>query len=658
MADKPESPTEPFKRALAHATRSLAETPDLEVVFANEPPSLVGNRAVLPHPPRDLNSREAGRIRGLADQMALRLSHHDGAAHVRQRPIDPEAAEAFDMVETARIEAIGANALGGVRANLRAALESRLEAANAPVGGRNDVARYAAGHAKPNSPMAEVLGLMVRQRLTGDVPPDGGKAMVETLGPDIEEKAGADLDRLLAAIDDQAAFGRIVREILHDLELGEEPPDSNDNAPDEESQEAEPEESPSEGEDDGDPSEGQSPELGDASDDKSQSGEDQSAQADESEGSDLDEEAPEGADTQRPSRHDPKDSGKPEPAYKVFSTANDEIVEAENLCDPEELSRLRAYLDQQLAAMSTVVSRLANRLQRRLLAKQNRAWTFDLEEGVLDVARLTRVVIDPTAPLSFKQEEDTEFRDTVVTLLIDNSGSMRGRPIMVAAVCADILARTLERCAVKVEVLGFTTRAWKGGAARDEWVRSGKPPNPGRLNDIRHIIYKAADAPWRRARKNLGLMMREGLLKENIDGEALIWAHQRLLGRPEQRKILMVISDGAPVDDSTLSVNSGHYLERHLRQVIGDIQARSPVELIAIGIGHDVTRYYKRAVTILDVEQLGGIMVEKLAELFEETAVKRRTVRGAMLEEPPTVQPGDPAARTRRGATVQPGAPA
>ncbi|HTI67458.1 MAG TPA: cobaltochelatase subunit CobT, partial [Caulobacteraceae bacterium] len=621
----------------------------------SEPPSLVGNRAVLPHPPRDLNSREAARIRGLADQMALRLSHHDGASHARQRPVDPDAAEVFDAVETARIEAIGANALGGVRQNLRAALEARLERPPSPSGAKNDPIRHPSGvYLKPASPMADALGLMVRQRLTGDAPPDGGKALVEALGPEIEQKAGADLDRLLASIDNQSAFARIAREILRDLDLGEEPPDNTDNSPDEESEQEDADKDENEGGDEGDPSDGASPELGDASDSRSDTGDDQAAQADETDSSELDDDAPDGGDTKRPSRHDPKDPGQAEPAYKVFSTANDEIVEAEDLCEPEELARLRAYLDQQLAAMSNVVSRLANRLQRRLLAKQNRAWTFDLEEGVLDVARLTRVVIDPTAPLSFKQEEDTEFRDTVVTLLLDNSGSMRGRPIMVAAVCADILARTLERCGVKVEVLGFTTRAWKGGSARDEWVKAGKPPHPGRLNDIRHIIYKAADLPWRRARKNLGLMMREGLLKENIDGEALIWAHQRLLGRPEQRKILMVISDGAPVDDSTLSVNSGHYLERHLRQVIGEIQARSPVELIAVGIGHDVTRYYRRAVTILDVEQLGGTMVEKLAELFDEEPKRARAVRGAQLDAPPTVQAGAARPLTRRGATVPP----
>ena len=343
----------------------------------------------------------------------------------------------------------------------------------------------------------------------------------------------------------------------------------------------------------------------------------------------------------RPARPDIKDPGKVEPPYKIYSTRHDEIISAEELCDAEELTRLRAYLDQQLANLSNVVARLANRLQRRLLAQQNRSWSFDLEEGMLDVARLTRVIVDPTAPLSFKQEQDTEFRDTVVTLLIDNSGSMRGRPIMVAAVCADILARTLERCGVKVEILGFTTRAWKGGASRDDWLKDGKPPSPGRLNDLRHIIYKSADAPWRRARKNLGLMMREGLLKENIDGEALMWAHQRLMGRPEQRRILMVISDGAPVDDSTLSVNSGHYLERHLRKVIGEIETRSPVELIAIGIGHDVTRYYRRAVTIVDVEQLGGAITEQLASLFEE---EPRAITKAAVD----LMKAPPAAHARR----------
>lgn len=307
--------------------------------------------------------------------------------------------------------------------------------------------------------------------------------------------------------------------------------------------------------------------------------------------------------------------------YKAFTNKFDEMILAEELCDAEELERLRAYLDKQLQHMSAIVARLANRLQRRLMAQQNRSWEFDLEEGVLDPARLSRIIMDPQQPLSFKREKDMNFRDTVVTLLLDNSGSMRGRPITVAATCADILARTLERCGVKVEILGFTTRAWKGGQSREAWLQAGKPANPGRLNDLRHIVYKAADAPWRRARRNLGLMMREGLLKENIDGEALDWAHKRLLARSEQRRILMMISDGAPVDDLTLSVNPGNYLEKHLRSIIEEIETRSPVELIAIGIGHDVTRYYRRAVTIVDAEELGGAMTEKLAELFAENAV-------------------------------------
>jgi len=335
----------------------------------------------------------------------------------------------------------------------------------------------------------------------------------------------------------------------------------------------------------------------------------------------LGEEGEEGMLPVRPNR--PLSDLPPKFDYRIFTTAYDEEVPAGALCDEEELGRLRSYLDQQLVHLQSAVTKLANRLQRRLMAQQSRSWEFDQEEGLLDAARLARVIVNPAHSLSYKVETDTEFRDTVVTLLLDNSGSMRGRPISIAAISADILARTLERCGVKVEILGFTTRAWKGGQSREKWLADSRPPNPGRLNDLRHIVYKEADEPWRRARKNLGLMMREGLLKENIDGEALLWAHQRLIGRVEERKILMVISDGAPVDDSTLSVNSGTYLERHLRQVIAWIEARSPVELIAIGIGHDVTRYYQRAVTIMDAEQLGGTMVEQLAGLFDAHAEGR-----------------------------------
>jgi len=622
-SNKSEAPTEPFKRALAHAARSLAEQPDLEIVFSAEGPSLTGHRAVLPHPPRDLPAKEAARIRGLADQMALRLAHHDEAAHGRLMPRSPEGQAIYERIEQARTDAIGANALGGVRANLTAALEHDIERKG--LNRIEDVAR---------APMADILSLLVRERLTGDAPPDGAKAVVDHYRGQIEARAGKDLDRLLESIEDQSAFARITREILRDLDIGE-PLDAEQG----ESEEGEEEPEGGEGEEgeQGQQGEGESapPERMQMSDQEAEAAEAEMVQVEDMDAADAEEEAVDIGEAAKNARPESKDTGQPEPAYKVFTPVHDEVVEAEELCEPEELERLRAYLDQQLASLSSVVSRLANRLQRRLLAKQNRAWTFDLEEGILDTARLTRVVVDPTAPLSFKEEKDMEFRDTVVTLLLDNSGSMRGRPIMVAAVCADILARTLERCGVKVEILGFTTRAWKGGMSRDDWIKEGKPPSPGRLNDLRHIVYKAADEPWRRARKNLGLMMREGLLKENIDGEALVWAHQRLIGRPEQRRILMVISDGAPVDDSTLSVNSGHYLERHLRRVIAEIEQNSPVELIAIGIGHDVTRYYRRAVTIVDVEQLGGVMTEHLAELFEEdlkaVAPLRATAAGAEL---------------------------
>ena len=528
MANPPENPSEPFKRALAHAARSLAEKPDLEVVFSAEGPQLYGNRAVLPHPPRDMSLRDAARIRGLADRMALRLAHHDDGEHARLRPTGTEANAVFEAIEQARIEAIGANALGGVRANLTAALEAVLERRAPP---RAD--------GEPSIPWPEILGLMVRERLTGESPPQAVAALVDEHRGDVEARAGKDLDRLAAAIDDQGGFGKIARAILQDLEMAEdttqEGQDAEDGSDDADETDADEE---ADNEEDGDSEgEGASMEEGKGLDDGSAEASDTQSEAEDAEAGDDWDEAAEGDDGAKAARTEGSGDG-PGDAYQVFTTAFDEIVEPDELADPEELTRLRAYLDQQLINLSSVVSRLANKLQRRLLAKQSRAWMFDLEEGMLDAARLTRVIVDPTAPLSFKEEQDTEFRDTCVTLLIDNSGSMRGRPIMVAAVCADILARTLERCGVKVEILGFTTRAWKGGSARDEWIKAGKPPRPGRLNDLRHIIYKAADAPWRRARRNLGLMMKEGLLKENIDGEALLWAHGRLAGRPEQRRIL------------------------------------------------------------------------------------------------------------------------
>ncbi|MGO9675556.1 MAG: cobaltochelatase subunit CobT [Methylocella sp.] len=620
---KLEGPQEPFKRAVAGCMRALAKTPGLEVVYAPERPSLIqtgaGAKARLPDPPRRLDAREAAILRGHADSMALRLACHNSDVHRRLTPQVAGARAAFDAVEQARVEAIGARRMEGVAANLDAMLDDRFQRA-----------RYADVATRADAPIEDALAMIVRERLTGLKPPANAKRIVDLWRPFVEERAGADLDRLGAAIEDQRAFAHSVHKLLTSLEMLDE--SSLDDRPEED-------EDSTDDVDDGDADaggeKGEENPSGDSREmEKSEAAaeamDDSETDAADAPTGEFEEEADFSDSEQGADPHRPPTSGRAEQRgadYKAFTKKFDEIVSAEDLCDPEELERLRSYLDKQLNNLSSVVARLANRLQRRLMAQQSRSWEFDLEEGMLDPARLARVIIDPQQPLSFKQEKDADFRDTVVSLLIDNSGSMRGRPITVAATCADILARTLERCGVKVEILGFTTRAWKGGQSREAWLQGGKPAAPGRLNDLRHIIYKSADAPWRRARKHLGLMMREGLLKENIDGEALDWAYRRLLARPEQRRILMMISDGAPVDDSTLSVNPGNYLEKHLRHVIETIETRSPVELIAIGIGHDVTRYYRRAVTIVDAEELGGAMTEKLAELFSETAAPARGER-------------------------------
>ncbi len=630
---KSESPQEPFKRAVASCLRAMAGSHDLEVSFASERPSLVGvgegAKARLPEPARKLSPHEAAIVRGHADSMALRIACHDANVHKRLAPKGQEARSIFDAVEQARVESIGARRMEGVASNLGAMLEDRYHRG-----------AYAEVTDRADAPLEDAVAMMVRERLSGFKIPAAGQKIVDVWRPIIESRAGRELDQLTGSIENQRAFGKAVHKLLASLDMmDQEALDHDDTG--EESGDEEPNDKPQEAEGEGEESESGSAmemESAEGSDDDLQEGEMDSAEAP---AGDMPEDGEEGdADEASEARRPPSMTAQDMRGadYKAFTTKFDEMILAEDLCEPEELERLRAYLDKQLQNMSSIVARLANRLQRRLMAQQNRAWEFDLEEGMLDPARLSRIVIDPQQPLSFKREKDTNFRDTVVTLVLDNSGSMRGRPITVAASCADILARTLERCGVKVEILGFTTRAWKGGQSREAWLQGGKPANPGRLNDLRHIIYKSADAPWRRARRNLGLMMREGLLKENIDGEALDWAHQRLLGRPEQRRILMMISDGAPVDDSTLSVNPGNYLERHLRRVIEEIETRSPVELIAIGIGHDVTRYYRRAVTIVDAEELGGAMTEKLAELFDETpaAAPTRQPRRAAAPAPAT----------------------
>ncbi len=606
-----EAAIEPLKRAVAGCVRAISGKADLEVTFSNDRPVLTGLRARLPEPGRKPTAQEIAVTRGLGDSMALRLACHDQALHRAAAPEGKNARAVFDAVEQARVEAIGARRMDGVAGNLAAMLEDRYHRGNF-----QDITERA------EAPLEDAVSLLVREKLTGLAPPESGRKIVDLWRGWIEDKAGDGFAKLETTVGDQRRFASAVRSLLASLDMGDELGEG-ENDDNEENGEAS-EESGAEqesGSDQSEQAESEASEDSEASGEESDAGETESTETgaeDETEG-DESEDARDAGEERRP--EPPQLRALPTTDYKAFTTRFDETTKAEDLCDSAELDRLRGFLDKQLANLQGAVGRLANRLQRRLMAQQNRSWDFDREEGILDPARLHRVVTDPMQPLSFKIEKDTDFRDTVVTLLIDNSGSMRGRPITVAATCADILARTLERCGVKVEILGFTTRAWKGGQSREAWLQAGKPAAPGRLNDLRHIIYKAADAPWRRARRNLGLMMREGLLKENIDGEALDWAHKRLLVRSEQRKILMMISDGAPVDDSTLSVNTGNYLERHLRFVIDEIENRSPVELIAIGIGHDVTRYYKRAVTIVDAEELAGAMTEKLAELFDEKAV-------------------------------------
>lgn len=615
---EPESPIEAFKRYTAATMRAIAHRDELNVTFGPDGASFDGETAKLPAPSRNLTPAEVALVRGEADSIALRLRHHDEQKHGRHRPSGQMGRAVYDAVERARVEAIGSRAMRGVAENLEAALDEHCRRQG-----------YARVSEQEDAPLPEVVGLIAREILTGREPPESARGMVELWRETLEERAGASLHELAACIDDQEAFAEAIRRVISDLDLA-------DDTSTEESEEGE-----GEG-DENDPAEGDSDESDGESTNPlsaqgSEEGDGDSEEGSEAGTDDASGEMMPGMGEDEPGQSAPMDlppgmgrNDQRRPAYVPFTIEFDEVVGAAELCDPEELTRLRHHLDQQLASLQGVVTRLANRLQRRLLAQQTRAWEFDLEEGLLDSARLARVVSNPMQSLSYKMEKEMNFRDTVVSLLIDNSGSMRGRPITVAAMSADILARTLERCGVKVEILGFTTRAWKGGQSREKWIARGKPPNPGRLNDLRHIVYKEADEPLRRSRKNLGLMLREGILKENIDGEALLWAHNRLIGRPEERRVLMVISDGAPVDDSTLSVNPGNYLERHLREVIGWIETRSPVELIAIGIGHDVTRYYRRAVTIFDADQLGGTMMEQLAALFDEDQrAARRPVRAA-----------------------------
>ncbi|RDE05241.1 cobaltochelatase subunit CobT [Sphingomonas aracearum] len=604
-----ETPLDQFKAVLGGTARALANEPEIELAYTADAPAQSGKHLKVPMPARTLPPEQVAEARGFADSFALRLRLHDARLHLKGAPAEAVARSVFDAAETARVEALGGRGYAGITANLGQALEMRL---------RSDPITRA--RSRDEVPLSTAVSLLVRERLTGQGAPAVAQPGLALVREWIEDKAGAELDGLALAIDDQRAFASLATRLLEDLELieGEQvPEESDEGGSDDEGEDQQQGDEPDEGDAEGDQDQGETEARGEDRQSEGEQG-DETEQGDDPAEDAEGEPGDEGEDGMLPVRPNrPFSDMPPQFEYKAWTQRFDEVVAATELCDTDELARLRAYLDQQLVHLQGAVTKLANRLQRRLMAQQNRSWDFDQEEGLLDAARLARVVVSPGQSLSYKVERETDFRDTVVTLLIDNSGSMRGRPISIAAISADILARTLERCGVKTEILGFTTRAWKGGQSRESWLAAGRPPHPGRLNDVRHIVYKQADEPWRRAKSSLGLMMREGLLKENIDGEALLWAHSRLIARHEERKILMVISDGAPVDDSTLSVNSGSYLERHLRQVIGWIEARSPVQLVAIGIGHDVTRYYSRAVTIMDAEQLGGTIIEQLAALFD-----------------------------------------
>jgi cobaltochelatase CobT len=613
-----DNPADPFKKALANATKVMADDSELTISYSVDPSGLSGEAMRLPQVSRRMTREEVLLARGTADSLALRHKFHDPAIHARYAPPGKMARDLYEAMETARCEAVGARDMPGTATNI----DARIAQDAARLG-------YDRITSSEDAPLPAAAGYLIRHLATGRDMPAGAQNVMDLWRDFIEKQAGGTLENLHDMLADQADFARLARRVIEDLGYGDqlgEDPDTPDESDEDETEETAEEEQGDTGKDDNREDEAE------ADPERSQEEQPDAQQAQVSldemneEGIDEEAELPEGEAPLEPPP--PPPSSEADPAYTVYHAGFDEEIRAEDLADPAELERLRAYLDQQLEPLKGTVSRLANKLQRRLQAQQSRSWEFDREEGILDAGRLARVVANPTTPLSFKVEKDTEFRDTVVTLLLDNSGSMRGRPISIAAICADVLARTLERCSVKVEILGFTTRAWKGGQSREKWLAEGRPQLPGRLNDLRHIIYKAADAPMRRTRNNLGLMMKEGLLKENIDGEALEWAHRRTIARKEARKILMVISDGAPVDDSTLSVNPANYLEKHLRDVIAMIERRRQVELLAIGIGHDVTRYYDRAVTITDAEQLAGAMIEQLAALFDSDPRARARVMG------------------------------
>ena len=601
---------EDIKRAISSATRAIAENKELEVVF-EDTGSSSENKIVLPQIKLDVNPESLSQLRGNADNQALRYKYHNQDTFKEYEPSGEKNRKIYEILEDTRIQLIGSKLMRGVKNNLHSLYEDKFKDKNiSEISKQSDI------------DIEDAIDLYFRNKVSPDYLPKDSDKAISVWKKWLQSRIGDTSNSLLENIYDQKVFAENVNKLINDLDYYD-----DQNANDEKNEEEKNQNTEQLENNELDEMENQSSFSDDeASQSEEEVGyEETEMNIDQQEDDELSEFDEGNSENATPQYRAENSSEQILNEYGIYTEEFDEIITASNICEDEELNRLRAYLDQQLKSYQTIISRLANRLQRKLLAKQNRSWDFDLEEGLLDTSRLTRIIMDPYHSLSFKKEKDTDFKDTVVSLLIDNSGSMRGRPITVAAMSADILARTLERCGVKVEILGFTTKAWKGGKSREHWMQNKKIPAPGRLNDLRHIIYKAADEPWRRSKKNLGLMMREGLLKENIDGEALLWAHKRLQVRYEARKILMVISDGAPVDDSTLSVNTGNYLEKHLRGVIEWIESKSAIQLLAVGIGHDVTRYYKRAVTIVDAEQLADVMTEQLVDLFEESEKKSRS---------------------------------
>ncbi len=598
-----------FQNATAATIKAIAANnlKNREIQFFGNTTRFNSKQITIAKQSNDFDKTIINKTRGESDEISLKLQYHDKAIHSKLKPSSDLAATIFNLAEDTRIEKIGSSKYFGVKKNLQKLIEKKFETNLIAPPGSDDTTSF-----------INAMHLYLRKKLSGSPLPENSEKTMSLWEPWLEKRVGKFISKLSENINDQEIFGKNINNLLVALksELGD-LDDNNSDSDDDEDNDGNDEEN---SDDQNNTSQGDSEEE---NEDGIETGveENKESTSDESEFSDDDIENNDGEGNEElisKQQNNQNQLDNKVNTYKIFTNKYDEIINATDLCDNDELLRLRKTLDKQLENLQGAVARLANKLQRKLQARQNRTWEFDLEEGMLDAAKLARVVSNPLFPLSYKVEKDTKFKDTIVSILIDNSGSMRGRPITIAAISADILARTLERCGVKVEILGFTTKAWKGGQSREKWINEGKVTNPGRLNDLRHIIYKSADAPWRRAKNSLGLMLREGILKENIDGEALIWAHERIYHRYEERKILMVISDGAPVDDTTLSANSGNYLEKHLKLIINFIENQSPVELIAIGIGHDVTRYYKKAVTLTDAEHLAGAMTEQLADLFDE----------------------------------------